>query len=165
MKPRKKQKPWPRAMESFWWDQCKAPGPLTCSICIYAWEVTSVVSDSLSPYGLQPARLLCYWDSPGKNTGVGCHALQGIFQAQALNLHLFSLLSWQADSLPLVPPRKPTSCSLSTDAWFLTTGPPEKSQYPISSITSAEEFWVVWYVSSWEFGVWTEKNFIKLPQT
>ena len=24
------------------------------------------------PYGLQPARLLCPWDSPGKNTGVGC---------------------------------------------------------------------------------------------
>ena len=31
-------------------------------------------------YGLQPARLLCPWDSPGDNTGVGCHALfQGIF--------------------------------------------------------------------------------------
>jgi len=28
----------------------------------------------------QPARLLCLWDYPGKNTGVGCHALlQGIF--------------------------------------------------------------------------------------
>ena len=41
--------------------------------------VTSVVSDSLWPHGLQPARLLCPWDSPGKNTGVGCHALlQGI---------------------------------------------------------------------------------------
>ena len=29
---------------------------------------------------LQPARLLCPWDFPGKNTGVGCHfLLQGIF--------------------------------------------------------------------------------------
>ena len=27
------------------------------------------------PRGLQPARLLCPWNSPGKNTGVGCHAL------------------------------------------------------------------------------------------
>ena len=36
--------------------------------------------DSLQPHGLQPARLLCPWDSPAKNTGVGCHALlQGIF--------------------------------------------------------------------------------------
>ena len=32
----------------------------------------SVVSDSLQPRGLQSARLLCPWDSPGKNTGVGC---------------------------------------------------------------------------------------------
>ena len=29
----------------------------------------------LQPHGLQPTRLLCPWDSPGKNTGVGCHAL------------------------------------------------------------------------------------------
>ena len=35
----------------------------------------SVVSDSLRPRGLQPARLLCPWDSPGKDTGAGCHAL------------------------------------------------------------------------------------------
>ena len=43
----------------------------------------SVVSDSLQPLGLQPARLLCPWDSPGKNTGVGCHALlQGIVPSQ-----------------------------------------------------------------------------------
>ena len=34
--------------------------------------VASVMSDSVWPYGLQPARLLCPWDSPGKNTGVGC---------------------------------------------------------------------------------------------
>ena len=35
---------------------------------------------TLWPHGLWPARLLCPWDSPGKNTGVGCHALfQGIF--------------------------------------------------------------------------------------
>ena len=29
----------------------------------------------LQPHGLQPARLLCPWDFPGKNTGVGCHFL------------------------------------------------------------------------------------------
>ena len=34
-----------------------------------------VVSDSVRPYGLWPARLLWPWDSPGKNSGVGCHAL------------------------------------------------------------------------------------------
>ena len=34
----------------------------------------SVMSNSLWHHGLQPARLLCSWDSPGKNIGVGCHA-------------------------------------------------------------------------------------------
>ena len=32
------------------------------------------LADSLPPHGLYPARLLCPWDSSGKNTGVGCHA-------------------------------------------------------------------------------------------
>ena len=44
------------------------------------------VSDCLQAHGLQPARLLCPWDSPGKNTRVGCHALlQGIFPTKGLN--------------------------------------------------------------------------------
>ena len=47
-------------------------------------------------------------DSPGKNTGVGCHALlQGIFPTQGSNPHLLGLLHWQAGSLPLVQPGKP----------------------------------------------------------
>ena len=40
-----------------------------------AAAVTSVVSDSVRPRRRQPTRLLCPWDSPGKNTGVGCHFL------------------------------------------------------------------------------------------
>ena len=50
----------------------------------------SAVSNSLQPRGLVPAGLLCPWDSPGKNTGVGgCHALlQGIFLTHGLNLGL-----------------------------------------------------------------------------
>ena len=40
-------------------------------------------SDSVRPCGLYPARLLCPWGSPGKNTGVGCHfLLQGMFWTQ-----------------------------------------------------------------------------------
>ena len=58
----------------------------------------SVVSDSLWPRGLYPARFLCQWDSLDKNTGVGCHCLlQGIFLTQVLNrslLHCRQTLSW-----------------------------------------------------------------------
>ena len=48
------------------------------------------------------------WDSPGKNTAVGFHALlQGIFPTQGSKLHLLCLLHWLAGSLPLAPPGKP----------------------------------------------------------
>ena len=41
------------------------------------------------PEALQPSRLLCPWDSPGRNTGVSGHALlQGIFLTQESNWHL-----------------------------------------------------------------------------
>ena len=53
----------------------------------------SVASDSLPPFGLQPARLLCPWDFSGKNTGVGCHVLlQGIFPTRGSNSSLLCLL-------------------------------------------------------------------------
>ena len=52
-------------------------------------------------------------DSPGKNTGVGCHfLLQGIFLTQGSNLHLFCLLHWQPGSLLLAPPGKPQVSSI-----------------------------------------------------
>ena len=35
----------------------------------------SVMCDSVRPHRQQPTRLRCPWDSPGKNTGVGCHFL------------------------------------------------------------------------------------------
>ena len=44
------------------------------------------MSNSFQSCGLKHARLLCPWDSPGKNIGVGCHfLLQGIFLTQGLN--------------------------------------------------------------------------------
>ena len=41
---------------------------------------------TLRPHGLQPTMLLCPWNSPGKNTGVGSLSL--LFPAQGLNLSL-----------------------------------------------------------------------------
>ena len=60
--------------------------------------------DSLQPHGLKPARLLCPWKFPGKNTEVGCHFRpQGIFRTQGLNPYLLCSLHRKADSLPLAP--------------------------------------------------------------
>ena len=64
----------------------------------------SLVSSSLWLCGLQPIRLPCLWNSPGKNTEVGCCALlQGIFQTQGLKASLLCLLHQQAGSLPRAP--------------------------------------------------------------
>ena len=74
---------------------------------VWSCQVISVISDSLQPNGQLPARLLCPWDSPGKNTGVGCHTLlQGICSTQGPNLHLLCLLHWQVVCLTPAPPGK-----------------------------------------------------------
>ena len=60
-------------------------------------------------------QLLCSWNFPGKNTGVGCHfLLQGIFPTQGLNRRLLHLLHWLVDSLPLAPPGKPLKSYLTS---------------------------------------------------
>ena len=72
----------------------------------YSWHtVDTCLCLSLSHVPLfvrpwtEPARLLCPWNSPDKNTGVGCHFfLQGIFPTQGSNPRL---LHWQVDSLSL----------------------------------------------------------------
>ena len=54
---------------------------------------------TLRPQGLWPTRLLCPWDFPGKNTGVGCHSLlQGIFLTLGLNPSraLAAIALWEA---------------------------------------------------------------------
>ena len=57
------------------------------SILAVVFQLT--IFDAMQTHGLQPARLLCPWDSPGKNTGVGgCSLLQGIFPNQGSNLGL-----------------------------------------------------------------------------
>ena len=38
------------------------------------------MSDSVRPHRWQPTRLPRPWDSPGKNTGVGCHCLLGVYE-------------------------------------------------------------------------------------
>ena len=60
------------------------------------------MSDSVRPHGLQPTRLLRPWDSPGKNTGVGCH-----FLLQCMKVESESEV---AQSCPTL--RDPVDCSL-----------------------------------------------------
>ena len=77
-----------------------------CCCC----SVTSVVSDSVRPQRWQPTRLPCPWDSPGKNTGVGCH-----FFLQCMKVKSESEV---AQSCPT--PIDPMDCSyvVSNDSYF-----------------------------------------------
>ena len=80
-------------------------------LCMRVLSRFSLCLTLCDPMDCSPPRLFCPWDSPGKNTGVGCHALlQGIFLTQGWNPHLLCLLHWRAGSLPLVPPGSPMLC-------------------------------------------------------
>ena len=62
---------------------------MICNYSVYVCVSCSVMFDPLRPRGLQPTRLTRPWNSPGKNTGVGCHfLLHRIFPTQELNLGL-----------------------------------------------------------------------------
>ena len=56
-------------------EMCFFPPPLAV-FYTHKKRVCSVKSNSLRPHGLQPARLLCPWNFPGRNTGVCCHFIQ-----------------------------------------------------------------------------------------
>ena len=68
----------------------------------------SVMSDSLQPHGLWPTSLLCPWDSPGKNTGVGCpFVLQGILLAQETEIESLASLVLAGGLFTTVPTGSP----------------------------------------------------------
>ena len=63
----------------------------------------SVVSESLQPFGLQPIRLLCPWNFPGKNNGVGGHfLLQGTLLSPGKNSCLLCLQHCKWILYPLI---------------------------------------------------------------
>ena len=82
-----------------------------CTAWIYIWnlQILFPYACALSHFSnVQPTKLLWLWDSPGKNTGIGSHALlHGIVLTQKWNWILLYLLHWQVASLPLAPPGKP----------------------------------------------------------
>ena len=76
----------------------------------------SVVSNSLWPHGLQPARLLCPWDSPGKNTGVAAISFSNAWK-------------WKV------------KVKLLSRAWLLATSWTAACQAPLSMGFSRQEYW------------------------
>ena len=91
------------------WEFSRMKGSVYVCVCVCVCararaRARSVVSSSATPWTVA-ARLLCPWNFPGKNTGVGClFLLMGIFPTQGSNPNVLHLLHWQADSLPLALP-------------------------------------------------------------
>ena len=73
------------------------PKDWVCCCC-----VTSVVSDAVRSCGRQPTRPRRPWDSPGKNTGVGCHFL----------LQRMKVKSESEVAQSCLTPSNPMDCSL-----------------------------------------------------
>ena len=75
------------------------------STCIYCTMTLSTLLKRILykfwSNGMKPARLLCPWNFPCKNTGMGCNLASGIFLTQESNPHLLSHLHWQVVSLTL----------------------------------------------------------------
>ena len=119
-----------------------------------------VVSDSLQPHGLSPARFLCPWNSPGRNTGVGCHShLQGNLPDPGIEPRSSTL---QADALLSEPPGKPektiiqngTCTPVFTAALFTIARTWKQSRCP-----SADK-WIrkLWYIYTMEYYWAVKKN-------
>ena len=87
-------------------------------------SVASSCPPLLQDHGLQPTRLLCLRDFPGKNTGVVCHfLLQGIFSTQGLN------------------PSQNLHCRQSLDHWVTKEVPKEKkSGFAVLCLSSSTSF-------------------------
>ena len=84
----------------------KRPHTRVSEWCVRAKSLQSSLT-LCDPVDCSPPGSSVHEASPGKNTGVGCHALlRGIFPTRS-NLHLLCLLPWQTGSLLLVPPGKP----------------------------------------------------------
>ena len=97
--------------------------PKTVTTLLISYAVLCLVTQSCltlcNTMDCTPPGSSVHGDSPGKNTGLGCHALlQGIFLTQGSNP---CLLPWQVGSLPLAPPGKPSLPRTSSlmDPWPL----------------------------------------------
>ena len=95
----------------------------------------SVMPDSLQPHGLEPARLLCPWNSTGKVPGLGCHfLLQGIFPTQGSCIASLYHLSHQGILLLLL-----LSCI--SCVRLCVTPQTAAQQAPLSLGVSRKEYW------------------------
>ena len=115
----------------------------------------SVVSNSLRPHGLQPTRLLCPWDFPGKSTGVGCHCLlPAVIQFSSVAKSCPTLcdpMNRSTPGLPVLhqlPEFTQTHVHLVSDA-IQPSHPLSSPSHPASNPSQHQSLFQ-WVITSWE---------------
>ena len=122
---------------------------------IWICLVAKLCPTLLQPHEPWPARLLCSWDFPGKNTGVGCHfLLQEIFLTPGIKL---MSPAWQADSLPLSHLRRIPSLKILYFNWLIN---PLELFWVINGDT--DDNWANWCVVShdWVVIIWGKQEWL-----
>ena len=108
-------------------------------MCMHAHKTAQLCPTLCNPMDCNPPGSSVH-DSPGKNTGVGCHALlQRVFPIQGSNAHLSHLLHWQVGSLPLAPHWKPVCVCLCLCAYIC--GASLIAQW-VKNLPAIQETWV-----------------------
>ena len=118
------------------------------------------MSDSVRPHRRQPTRLPCPGDSPGKNTGVGCH---------------FLLQRMKVKSESEVAQSCPTLSDQIGRASCRESGPPEKSSVPSTSFLETSNCLCLsclisacqpldHFLLCWSFSVWSTPSFPSQPE-
>ena len=86
----------------------KSPGTATRVAPARAPQLEEMPQQQGRPSTAKKINRTIFFKNPGKNTGVGCHALlQGIFPTLGSNLHHFTSPALAGGSLPLMPLGKP----------------------------------------------------------
>ena len=116
------------------------------------------MSDSVWPHRRQPTKLLRPWDSPGKNTGVGCHfLLQEIFLTQGSNPHLLLcrqiLYCWATREIHLVVGAGAKSLQLCPTLCVPIDGSPPGSPVPEILQARTLEWVAVSFSDAWKWKV------------
>ena len=121
---------------------------LVCCYC--CCQVASVVSDSVRPHRRQPTRLPHPWDSPGKNTGMGCH-----FLLQCMKVKSESEVAQSCLTLP-----NPMDCSL---PGFSVHGIFQARVLEWVAIAFSAICQQIWKIQQWPQD-WERSAFIAIPK-
>ena len=112
----------------------------------------SVMSNSLQPQGLQSPRLLCPWNSSGKNTEMGSHSLhQGFFPTQGSKpglLHRRQIfIVWAMRKNPSLQALRPNKYT-STKEENITCLPQDQTPIIVSDLMKVSSFYHCYYCST-----------------